>query len=160
MVNKVILIGNLGKDPEIRQFENNSVANFSLATSETYVDKTGERKTLTEWHNISIWGKGAEIVEKYLKKGSKVYIEGKITYRKYQDKDGVDRYSTDIKADTFKFLDSKESNPSGATNIILIRLNPINLRKQRPTIRTQMIFLFDRRINNRDVLRHPYFFKL
>ena len=64
-------------------------------------------------HNISIWGKGAEIVEKYLKKGSKVYIEGKITYRKYQDKDGVDRYSTDIKADTFKFLDSKESNPSG-----------------------------------------------
>ena len=113
MFNKVILIGNLGKDPEIRQFENNSVANFSLATSETYVDKTGERKTLTEWHNISIWGKGAEIVEKYLKKGSKVYIEGKITYRKYQDKDGVDRYSTDIKADTFKFLDSKESNPSG-----------------------------------------------
>ena len=74
MVNKVILIGNLGKDPEIRQFENNSVANFSLATSETYVDKAGERKTLTEWHNVSVWGRGAEVVEKYLKKGSKVYI--------------------------------------------------------------------------------------
>ena len=109
MVNKVILIGNLGKDPEVRQFENNSVANFSLATSETYTDKTGEKKTLTEWHNISVWGRGAEVVEKYLKKGSKVYIEGKITYRKYQDKDGIDRYSTDIKADTFKFLDSRES---------------------------------------------------
>lgn len=118
MVNKVILIGNLGKDPEVRQFENNSVANFSLATSETYTDKTGEKKTLTEWHNVSVWGKGAEVVEKYLKKGSKVYIEGKITYRKYQDKDGVDRYTTDIKADTFKFLDSREggNNQGGGFN--------------------------------------------
>ncbi len=115
MVNKVILIGNLGKDPEVRQFENNSVANFSLATSETYTDKTGEKKTLTEWHNVSVWGRGAEVVEKYLKKGSKVYIEGKITYRKYQDKDGVDRYSTDIKADTFKFLDSREGGNSSGT---------------------------------------------
>jgi len=110
MVNKVILIGNLGKDPEVRNFENNSVANFSLATSETYTDKNGERQTLTEWHNISVWGRGAETVQKYLKKGSKVYIEGKITYRKYQDKDGVDRYTTDIKADTFKFLDSAGGN--------------------------------------------------
>lgn len=117
MVNKVILVGNLGKDPEIRNFENNSVANFSLATSETYTDKNGERQTLTEWHNISVWGRGAETVQKYLKKGSKVYIEGKITYRKYQDKDGNDRYTTDIKAESFKFLDSAGSNPnSGGDN--------------------------------------------
>lgn len=119
MVNKVILIGNLGRDPEIRHFENNAVANFSLATSETYIDKNGNKQTLTEWHNVSVWGRGAETVQKYLKKGSKVYIEGKITYRKYTDSNGIERNATDIRADTFKFLDPAGSsqgqdNPGGS----------------------------------------------
>lgn len=108
MVNKVILIGNLGKDPEIKRFENSAVANFSLATSETYTDKNGERQTLTEWHNIVVWGRQAEIAEQYLHKGSKVYVEGKITNRKYQDKEGNDRFITEIKVDQFKMLDPKE----------------------------------------------------
>lgn len=106
MVNKVILIGNLGKDPEVKNFENNSKASFSLATNEVYRDRqTGERKTITEWHNIVVWGKQAEIAQKYLHKGSKVYIEGKIGSRKYQDKDGVDRFITEIKVDNFQMLD-------------------------------------------------------
>ncbi|MCO6460851.1 MAG: single-stranded DNA-binding protein [Saprospiraceae bacterium] len=112
MVNKVILIGNLGQDPEIRHFENSSVASFSLATSETYTDKSGVRQTLTEWHRVSIWGKAAETVQKYLKKGSKAYVEGKITYRKYTDAQGVERNVTEIKADNIRFLDP----PSGVTS--------------------------------------------
>ncbi|MBP9133826.1 MAG: single-stranded DNA-binding protein [Saprospiraceae bacterium] len=114
MVNKVILIGNLGQDPEIRQFETNSVASFSLATSESYIDKAGQKQTITEWHRISVWGKAAEIVQKYLKKGSKVYVEGKLTYRKYTDAQGVERNVTEIKADNFRFLDSASS--SGTSN--------------------------------------------
>lgn len=120
MVNKVILIGNLGKDPEIKNFENSSKASFSLATNEVYRDRqTGERKTITEWHNIVVWGKQAEIAQKYLHKGSKVYIEGKITSRKYQDKDGVERYISEIKVDNFQMLDSlsdgQQQNPGTAT---------------------------------------------
>ena len=106
MVNKVILVGNLGKDPEVRQTQNSMVANFSLATSETFM-KDGEKKTVTEWHNIVIWGKQAEIADKYLKKGSKVYIEGKLQTRSWDDKDGNKRYTTEVNVQRFQMLDAK-----------------------------------------------------
>lgn len=98
-LNKVMLIGNLGKDPEIRKTQSGKpIANFSIATSETWKDKTtGEKKEKTEWHNIVVFNEGlAGVVERYVKKGSKVYIEGALQTRKWQDKDGNDRYSTEI----------------------------------------------------------------
>ncbi|MDA0196763.1 MAG: single-stranded DNA-binding protein [Bacteroidetes bacterium] len=96
-VNKVILVGNLGKNPEIRHLESGrAVANFSLATSETYKNREGDKVTHTEWHNIVMWGGLAEIAERFLKKGSQVYIEGKITTRSYDDKDGVKKYITEV----------------------------------------------------------------
>lgn len=116
MVNKVFLIGNLGGDPETKAFENNSVTRFSLATNETYTDRTGEKKTVTEWHNIVVWGKQGEIAQNYLKKGSKVFIEGKITNRKYTDKDNVERYTTEIVVNNFKMLDSREQTSGGSSS--------------------------------------------
>lgn len=97
-VNKVILIGNLGKDPEVRTMQNgNKVANLSIATSETWKDKSsGERKEKTEWHRVVIFGNLADIAEKYLKKGSKVYVSGSLQTRKWQNKDGQDQYSTEV----------------------------------------------------------------
>ena len=96
-VNKVILLGNLGKDPEVRHLENGrAVANFSIATSETYKNKQGEKVTNTEWHNVVLWTPLAEIAEKYLNKGNQVYIEGKLTSRSYEDKDGVTKYITEV----------------------------------------------------------------
>jgi single-strand DNA-binding protein len=106
-VNKVILIGNLGADPEVRHLQNGTpVANFRLATSETYKDKTtGERREQTEWHHVVLWRGLAEITEKYLRKGSKVYIEGKLRTRQWQDKEGSTRYTTEIVADEMNMLD-------------------------------------------------------
>lgn len=97
-VNKVILVGNLGKDPEVRSLDSGAkVASFSLATTESYKDRnTGERKDVTEWHNIVLWRGLAEIAEKYLNKGSQVYIEGKLQTRSYEDKEGNTRYTTEI----------------------------------------------------------------
>lgn len=98
-VNKVILVGNLGKDPEIKSFQNGGkIANFSIATSEDWKDRaTGERKSRTEWHNITINGDGlVGVVERFLKKGSKVYVEGQLRTRKWQDQSGNDRYSTEV----------------------------------------------------------------
>ena len=98
-VNKVILVGNLGKDPESRTFQNGGkVVSFSVATSENWKDRnTGERKEKTEWHNVSIFSEGlARVAEQYLKKGSKVYLEGQLETRKWQDQSGNDRYSTDV----------------------------------------------------------------
>ncbi len=97
-VNKVILIGNLGKDPEVRSMQNGGkVANLSLATSESWRDKaTGERKEKTEWHRVVIFGNLAEIAEKYLKKGSKVYVSGSLQTRKWTDQSGADKYSTEV----------------------------------------------------------------
>lgn len=104
-VNKVILVGNLGRDPEIRTLEGGvTVARFTLATSESYKDKTGQRVEKTEWHNIVLWRGLAEVAEKYLKKGQQVYIEGKITNRNYQDKDGTQKYFTEIVADNMTML--------------------------------------------------------
>ncbi|MDB2438214.1 single-stranded DNA-binding protein [Hellea sp.] len=119
-VNKVILIGNLGKDPEIRTFGNGGkVANFSVATSESWRDKqSGERKEKTEWTNVAIFNDGlVGIVEKYVKKGSKVYIEGKLQTRKWQDRDGNDRYTTEVVLQGYggqlTLLDSRNSQGGG-----------------------------------------------
>lgn len=97
-VNKVILVGNLGKDPEVRYMPNgNAVANITLATSESWKDKTsGEQQEKTEWHRVVIFGKLAEIAEKYLRKGSKVYLEGQLQTRKWQDQSGQDKYTTEV----------------------------------------------------------------
>ena len=113
MINKVTLIGNLGKDPEIRHFEGGSmVTKFSLATNENYQDRNGQWQTKTEWHDIVLWGPQAERAEKTLKKGHLVYIEGKITTRKWQDKDGNDRYSTEIVANLYRSLEKREAAPN------------------------------------------------
>ena len=98
-INKVILVGNVGQDPEVRQFQNGGqVASFSLATSETWKDRnTGERKEKTEWHRISVFNEGlVRVVQNYVKKGSKLYIEGQLETRKWQDKDGNERYTTEV----------------------------------------------------------------
>jgi single-strand DNA-binding protein len=107
-VNKVILIGNVGNDPEIRHLEGGTpVANFRLATSETYTNRNGERITQTEWHNVVVWRGLAEVVEKYVKKGAQLFIEGKIRTRAWDDKDGNKRYTTEIVADTLQMLGKK-----------------------------------------------------
>ncbi|WP_445425211.1 single-stranded DNA-binding protein [Alishewanella sp. HL-SH06] len=106
-INKAILIGNLGQDPEVRYAQNgNAVCNLSIATSESWTDKaTNERKEATEWHKVVIYQRLAEIAGEYLRKGSKVYIEGKLKTRKWQDKDGIDRYTTEIVCDELQMLD-------------------------------------------------------
>jgi len=105
-INKVILIGNLGKDPEVRHLESGAaVCNFSIATGETYKDKnSGEKVTHTEWHNIVLWRGLAEVAEKYLKKGAKIYIEGKLRTRSWQDQEGNTRYTTEILGDNMTML--------------------------------------------------------
>lgn len=109
MINKVTLIGNLGGDPEVRTLESGTkVGRFSLATNESYKDKEDNWQTLTEWHNVVVWRDAAERAERQLKKGMLVYVEGKITYRKYADKDGQDRYVTDIVANQFRILEKRE----------------------------------------------------
>ena len=105
MVNKVILVGRLGRDPETRYTGGGqAVANFSVATDETYKDKNGERQKRTEWHKIVVWGKQAEIAQQYLKKGALVFIEGRIQSREWQDKEGQKRTSFDIVANNFRML--------------------------------------------------------
>jgi single-strand DNA-binding protein len=107
-LNKVMLIGNLGNEPEIKTLEGGvKVARFSLATSESYKDKNGNTQTDTEWHNIIAWRSLAEVVEKYLRKGSTIYIEGKIKTRNYEDKAGIKKYVTEIIADSLIMLDKK-----------------------------------------------------
>lgn len=110
-VNKVILIGNLGVDPESRQFENGgSVTNISIATSEQWTDKqSGEKRESTEWHRVSLFNRLGEIAATYLKKGSKVYIEGSLKSRKYQGEDGQDRYVTEIRAEQMQMLDGTDN---------------------------------------------------
>ena len=106
-VNKVILVGNLGKDPELRYTPaGTAVVNFPLATSENFKDRDGNRQEKTEWHNIVAWRQLAEICGKYLHKGKQIYIEGKLQTRKWQDKSGVDRYTTEIVADSMQMLGS------------------------------------------------------
>lgn len=112
-VNKVILVGNVGKDPDVRYLDNGVArCTFSLATSETYKNKSGEKTTQTEWHNVVMWRELAKIAESYVKKGMQLYIEGKISTRKYQDKDGVQRQITEIVADSMQMLGRKQDNQS------------------------------------------------
>jgi single-strand DNA-binding protein len=109
-VNKAILIGNLGKDPEMRYTPTNqAVTSFSMATTEKYKDKSGVQQSHTEWHNVVCWGRLAEIARDYLKKGSPVYIEGRIQYRSYDDKEGIKRYRTEIVASSMQLLGGKPS---------------------------------------------------
>lgn len=113
-VNKVIIVGRLGHDPEVRQFQNGgSVTNINVATSERWTDKnTGERKEQTEWHRIALFNRLGEIAAQYLRKGSLVYIEGSLNTRKWQDQNGQDRYSTEIRANNMTMLDSRNDNQS------------------------------------------------
>lgn len=114
MINKVTLIGNMGKDPEVRRLESGAaVARLTLATNESYKDKAGEWQTLTEWHTVICWRNLAERAETKLKKGSLVYVEGKLTTRKWQDKDGNDRYSTEVVANTFRSMERRENSGQG-----------------------------------------------
>jgi single-strand DNA-binding protein len=115
-VNRVILVGNVGKDPEVRYLDNNvCVAKFSVATSESYKNKEGQKVESTEWHNIVLWRGLAEIAEKYVRKGSRVYLEGKIKSRSWEDKEGKKHYATDIVCDNMTLLDRKGDNNGGAT---------------------------------------------
>ena len=115
MLNQVHLIGNVGADPEVKQVNESKVVKLSLATSETFKDKSGNKQTETQWHNIHAWGALAEIIEKYVKKGDKIYIGGSVKYRQWE-KDGVKHYATEIKADTMKMLGgaAPESKPASA----------------------------------------------
>jgi single-strand DNA-binding protein len=116
-VNKVILVGRLGKDPEVRNLENGAtVANFTMATSETYKDKTtGEKKEITDWHNIVLWRGLAEIAQKYLHKGDLIYIEGKIRTRSWE-KEGITRYTTEIIGDNMTMLSTRGSGGGGGSS--------------------------------------------
>jgi single-strand DNA-binding protein len=113
-LNKAIIIGNLGSDPEVRTTGGGSrVAQFSVATSRRWTTNSGEQQEKTEWHRIVCWGKLADVVEKYLKKGQQVYVEGEIQYRQYEDKDGVTKYSTEINARELMMLGGREGGGGG-----------------------------------------------
>ena len=113
-VNKVILIGNLGRDPETRYMpDGGAITNISLATTETWKDKNGDKQEKTEWHRVAFFGKLAEIAGEYLKKGSQCYVEGRLQTRKWQDKDGQDKYTTEIVADRMQMLGSRQGMGGG-----------------------------------------------
>lgn len=111
MINKVILLGHVGKDPEVKHLDNDRVvAKFTLATSESYKSKTGEKVTNTEWHNIVCWRSLAEIAGRYVKKGTTLYVEGKIRSRSYDDKDGNKKYFTEIEAENFQMVGKRNDD--------------------------------------------------
>lgn len=113
-VNKAILVGNLGRDPELRYTQNGqAVVNFTLATSENWTDKSGERVERTEWHRIVVWGKTGEMCAQYLSKGRTVYVEGRIQTREWEDKDGNKRYTTEINAQTVNFIGPRTGGGGG-----------------------------------------------
>ena len=116
-LNKAMLIGNVGKDPEVRYLDGQSgnakVATFTLATTERYRDRNGETRENTEWHNIVAWRNTADVVEKYVRKGTQVYIEGRIRTRSWDDQTGNKRYTTEIMADTLQLLGKRQDNPAG-----------------------------------------------
>ena len=126
-VNKIILVGNLGKDPEIKKFDSGiKNASFSLATTEKFKNKTGEMVSNTEWHNIVVWGALSDVAEKYLRKGSQIYLEGKIKTSSWEDKSGSKRYKTEIYADSFTMLGVKDvqSNEPKKENTTQTELSP------------------------------------
>jgi single-strand DNA-binding protein len=110
-VNKIILVGNLGRDPEMRYLPSGeAVANLAIATTDKYKDKTGQMVEQTEWHRVSFFGRTAEVCGQYLKKGSQVYIEGSIRTRKYTDKEGVEKYATEIRGDRMQLLGKRDED--------------------------------------------------
>jgi single-strand DNA-binding protein len=114
MLNKVMLIGNLGKDPELRYTASGqAVCDFNVATSETFTDREGQRQERTEWHRIVVWGKQAETCKRYLSKGRKVFVEGRLQTREWEDKGGGKRYTTEVVAQNVRFLDSKGAGGGG-----------------------------------------------
>jgi len=116
-VNKAILVGNVGKDPEVRHLEGGtSVARFTLATSDSYKNKSGELVKTTEWHNVVAWRQLADLAEKYIRKGAQLYVEGKITNRQYDDRDGNKRYICEIVADNIRLLGRKDDNMAPSTS--------------------------------------------
>jgi len=116
-VNKVILIGNLGRDPETRYMpDGGAITNISIATTEQWKDKAGEKQEKTEWHRVAFFGKLAEIAGEYLKKGSQVYVEGRLQTRKWQDKDGADKYTTEIVANAMQMLGSRQGMGGGSAS--------------------------------------------
>jgi len=116
-VNKVILVGRLGQNPEVRYTPSGSaVANFSVATNEAWTDKSGQKQERTEWHRVVVWGKLAELCSQYLAKGRQCYVEGRLQTREWTDKDGVKKYSTEVQAQTVQFLGSERGGERGAGN--------------------------------------------
>lgn len=112
-LNKVQIIGNMGQDPEVRFIPNGTaVSTFSLATSERWTDKAGQKQEKTEWHRCEVWGQQAEFIGEYAKKGSQIYVEGSLTTEKYTDKDGVERYTTKVKAQSVQLLDRRNAGQS------------------------------------------------
>jgi single-strand DNA-binding protein len=138
MINKVILVGNLGKKPELRELEGGrKVANFSLATSETYTSKTGERVKTTEWHNIEMWDRLADIADKYLDKGSMVYLEGKIKTDSWTDKENNTRYTTRIRVNNMQMLGGRtggQENTASPENTSTASSNPVNPPPANPVV--------------------------
>ena len=127
-INKVILVGNLGKDPEVRYLEQGvAVAKIVVATSESYKNKEGKKVETTEWHNVVLWRGLAEVTDKYLKKGSQVYIEGKLKTKSWEDKEGVKRYTTEIIADSMTML-GKKSEDTGSFE------KPVTMETPEPTV--------------------------
>ena len=113
-VNKIIIIGNLGADPELRNLpDGSSVVNLSVATTDSYTDKSGQKVEKTEWHRVSFFGRPAEIIHEYMRKGSKIYVEGSVQTRKYQDKEGNDRYITEVRGREFTFLSGRDDASGG-----------------------------------------------
>ena len=138
-INKVILIGNLGKDPETRYMPNgDAVTNITLATTETWKDKTGEKQEKTEWHRITFYRKLAEIAGEYLKKGRSVYVEGRLETRKWTDKAGTDRYTTEVIANDMKMLGSKPG--SSSFEVESKNDNTTQTSKDEPTVKSSSGF--------------------
>ncbi len=118
MINKVILLGRVGKDPEIKQFDNGSIANFTIATDDSYKDKSGQKVERTDWHNISIGSSGlVDVVSRFVKKGDLIYVEGKIKTREYE-KEGQKRYITEIRVDTLKMMPKGANTGGGESNSV------------------------------------------
>lgn len=129
MLNEVKLIGRVGKDPESRHLDSGkTVVSFSIATTERYTDKSGEKKDITQWHNCNAWDKLAEIIEKYVKKGMLIYVSGKIQYREYENKEGVKMRSTDILIYDMKMLESKKESVTTSENKPLPQQSSSELR--------------------------------
>lgn len=132
-VNKVILIGNLGKDPEVKYLESKvPVAKFPIATNETWKDRNGEKKEHTEWHNVVLWRGLAEISEKYLQKGDRVYIEGRLRTRSWDDKDGNKRYTTDVIADNMTMLTERKDSSQESNDSTILDENPSENPSENP----------------------------